>query len=209
MTRKNSLKEISKAYDEVLMEMNIATQPNAQNVLIKNFPEPLENEDGTVNFTAAPPPQSAEQMADTVNRMDMNREECPECEDGNCEEEECEECDQVFSDSGNMEMARSEIFKIKKYAEDIMSLLSCSNKMEAWMLGKLVKTADYLCSIKGVLDYDNYEKSVKSPSDEFSNDMDLVSKITSMLSGEGRSVNEEVLKRIIFNLEIIKEEERL
>jgi hypothetical protein len=210
MTRKNSLKEISKAYEEVLLEMNIASQPNPQNVLIKNFPEPLENQDGTVNFTAAAPLPSAEQMSDTVNRMDANKEKCSECEDGNCppeegeEEENCEDCYDVH-DSGNMDMAKSEIYKIKKYAEDIMNLFSCSHKMEAWMLSKLVKAADYLCSVRGVLDYDKYEKSVKTPMDDFSNDMLLVQKITDMLSGEGKAVNEKVLRQIIFNLEILKE----
>jgi hypothetical protein len=39
--------------------------------------------------------------------------------------------------------------------------------------------------------------------------MIVVSKITNMLNGEGRHVNEKVLRRIIFNLEILKETEKL
>ncbi len=209
MTRKSSLLEISKAYEQVLEEMNIGSQQNPQNVLIKNFPEPLENQEGTVNFTAAAPLPSAEQMADTVNRMDANKENCPECKSGNCppeegEEENCEECGDVF-DSGNLEMAKSEIFKIKKAADSLFSLIKCGSKMESWMLSKLVKASDYLCSVNTVLEYDSYEKNVSKPFNDFSNDMDLVSKITSMLNGEGISVNEEVLKRVKFNLKLLKE----
>jgi hypothetical protein len=81
--------------------------------------------------------------------------------------------------------------------------------MEAWMLSKLVKASDYLLSVKNVMEYDSYEKQVKGPMDDFSNDMIVVSKITNMLNGEGRHVNEKVLRRIIFNLEILKETEKL
>ena len=212
MSRKNSLTEISKAYMQVLEEMNIANTQDPQNVLIKNFPEPLEQGDASINFTAAAPLQSAEDMANVANNIDMNKQNCGECEDGNCppeegeEEENCEDC--MSHDNGNIDMAKSEAYKIKNYAEEILALIPCSKKMEAWMLSKLVKAADYLCSVKGVLEYDNYEKQVMKPMDDFSNDMALVNKITSMLSGEGKYVNEAVLKRIIFNLEILKEENR-
>jgi hypothetical protein len=86
-----------------------------------------------------------------------------------------------------------------------MSLVGCGNKIEAWMLSKIVKAADYLCAVKNVIEFESYEKNVSKPMDDFSNDMVLISKITSMLNGEGKEVNEEVLKRIIFNLEILKE----
>jgi hypothetical protein len=208
MSRKNSLTEISKAYMQILQEMNIANTQDPQNVLIKNFPQPLEQGDASINFTAAAPLQSAEDMANVANNIDANRQECGECEDGNCPPEEGEEEDCMSHDNGNLDMAKSETYKIQKYAEAILALIPCSGKMEAWMLSKLVKAADYLCSVKGVLEYDNYEKAVMKPMDDFSNDMELVNKITSMLSGEGKYVNEEVLKRVIFNLEIIKEENR-
>jgi hypothetical protein len=214
MTRKSSLLELSKAYEQVLEEMNIGGEQMPQNVLIKNATSPDQNE---IEFIATKPEEietfrrSPEEMEQTANTIDMNRQSCPECESGECgqhsqeEEEGCEECDYDVHDSGNLDMAKSEVFKIKKYADALMSLVGCGNKIEAWMLSKIVKAADYLCAVKNVIEYESYEKNVSKPMDDFSNDMVLISKITSMLNGEGKEVNEEVLKRIIFNLEILKE----
>lgn len=215
MTRKSSLIELSKAYEQVLMEMNLGTAQAPQNVLISN----PNQEDEEIQFTApAIPenPQSAEQMANIVNSADMERGKCP-CETGNCqqqeipedEEEDCEECEGNSHHNDNLDMAKSEIYSIKKTADMLLSLVDCSTKMEAWMLSKLVKASDYLSSVKNVMEYDSYEKHVKEPMDDFSNDMIVVSKITNMLNGEGRHVNEKVLRRIIFNLEILKETEKL
>jgi hypothetical protein len=216
MTRKSSLIELSKAYEQVLMEMNLGTAQAPQNVLIRN----PNQEDEKIQFTApAIPenPQSAQKMANTVNSADMEREKCP-CETGNCqqqeipdldEEENCEECEGNSHHNDNLDMAKSEIYSIKKTADMLLSLVDCSTKMEAWMLSKLVKASDYLLSVKNVMEYDSYEKQVKGPMDDFSNDMIVVSKITNMLNGEGRHVNEKVLRRIIFNLEILKETEKL
>lgn len=215
MTRKSSLIELSKAYEQVLMEMNLGTAQPPQNVLISN----PNQEDEEIQFTApAIPenPQSAEQMANIVNSADMERGKCP-CETGNCqqqeipedEEENCEECEGNSHHNDNLDMAKSEIYSIKKTADMLLSLVDCSTKMEAWMLSKLVKASDYLSSVKNVMEYDSYEKHVKEPMDDFSNDMIVVSKITNMLNGEGRHVNEKVLRRIIFNLEILKETEKL
>jgi hypothetical protein len=215
MTRKSSLIELSKAYEQVLMEMNLGTAQAPQNVLITN----PNQEDEKIQFTApAIPenPQSAQKMANTVNSADMKREKCP-CKTGNCqqqeipedEEEDCEECEGNSHHNDNLDMAKSEIYSIKKTADMLLSLVDCSTKMEAWMLSKLVKASDYLLSVKNVMEYDSYEKQVKGPMDDFSNDMIVVSKITDMLNGEGRHVNEKVLRRIIFNLEILKETEKL
>lgn len=216
MTRKSSLLELSKAYEQVLEEMNLGSAQAPQNVLISN----PNQEDEEIQFTApAIPenPQSAEQMANIANSADMRKQECP-CETGNCqqeqmpsipeEEENCEECENMHHnshDDGNLEMAKSEIYKIKKAADALFGLVDCSDKIEAWMLSKLVKASDYLCAIRSVMEYDDYEKHVKKPMNDFSNDMIIVSKITDMLSGEGKEVNEQVLRRIIFNLELLKE----
>lgn len=215
MTRKSSLIELSKAYEQVLMEMNLGTAQAPQNVIISNPNQ--ENEEIQFTAPAIPEnPQSAEEMANTVNSADMEKEKCP-CETGNCEqqeipedeEEDCEECEVNSHHNDNLDMAKSEIYKIKKTADTLLSLVDCSTKMEAWMLSKLVKASDYLSSVKEVMEYDSYEKHVKEPMDDFSNDMIVVSKITNMLNGEGRHVNEQVLRRIIFNLEILKETEKL
>ena len=72
MSRKSSLTEIAKAYEQVLEEMNIGIPSVGDSVLIKNALSPLK---------------SGEEMADVAISADTNREKCP-CEDGNCEEEE-------------------------------------------------------------------------------------------------------------------------
>lgn len=210
MNRKSSLLEISKAYEQVLEEMNLGTAQAPQNVLITNPNQ--ENEEMQFTAPALPEPDlsddpQAQQMFNTVNAIDNKRGQCSKCESGNCPEEGNEEnCeDNMVHDSGNLDMAKSEIYKIKKAADALFGLIDCSDKMEAWMLSKLVKASDYLCAVKSVMEYDSYEKNVKEPMDDFSNDMIIVSKITDMLSGEGKSVNEQVLRRIIFNLEILNE----
>ena len=210
MNRKSSLLEISKAYEQVLEEMNVGGEQMPQDVIIKNATSPDSNEIQFVATQQPNPEQSAEQMATIANSADMNKEKCP-CETGECgqeEEEGCEECEGHSEHNENLKMAKSEAFKIKRYADEIFSLLHGAEDMEPWMLSKLVKAADYLCAVKGNLDYENYEKHVSKPCDDFSSDMALVSRITGMLNGENRSVNEEVLKRVIFNLEILKEIEK-
>jgi hypothetical protein len=239
MSRKSSLTEIAKAYEQVLEEMNIGIPSVGDSVLIKNALSPLK---------------SGEEMANVAISADTNREKCP-CEGDNCEEgeeniecegedcepnqtenekeeeeesqysmhggcsknckcpscsrksteEDCEDSeDYDVASESNKDMAKSEIFKINKAAQGLMCVVQKSSKIEPWMLSKLVKASDYLCSVLGVLEYDNFEKEVQIPADDFSNDMHLVSKITNMLNGENRAVNEEVLKRVIFNLEILE-----
>jgi hypothetical protein len=199
MSRKNSLLEISKAYEQILNETNIAIEPSAQNTLLKNTMKPYSQEENEeIQFVV--PKQSAEDLYNTSQQIDA-KPECP-CDSGKCGEEESEECD--VDDHSNYNMAKSEAFKILNYAQDIMDLLGTKPKVEAWMLAKLVTAADYLCSVRGVMHYDDYEKNVEREVDGLSNDMNLVSKITQMLSGENQRVNEEVLKRTIFNLEVLK-----
>jgi hypothetical protein len=123
--------------------------------------------------------------------------------------EENEECECDNGDNDNADMAKSELFKVMNYVKNIDNCLKSSSKMEAWMLSKIIKAADYLCSVNGVLQYDAHKKNVQEPADDFQNDMNLVSKIGTMLTGESKTVNEEVLKRAIFNLEIIKANEQI
>lgn len=210
MSRKSSLIELSKEYEKVLMEQNIGIESSAQNVLLKNVQRPYAEEEE----------QSAEQMADLANQIDAKREECPKCKAGRCEdhntitftaprveenEEDCEECDPNMKahEDSNLDMAKTEAFKIKKACDTLCQAMQGACKIEPWMLAKLVKASDYLCSVANVLEYDNHGKSVEQPAQDFSNDMQLISKITGMLNGEGKEVNEAVLKRAIFNLEII------
>jgi len=215
MSRKNSLLEISKAYEQILNEMNIGIPSSAQN--------PLMSQD------------DPEEMAAIANAGDQQHQSCQACETGQCDahaeegqnvvinnaddpsqitftatapqqsgdKEEGEEEHDVY-DNSNLEMAKSEVYKILKCADELMLMLKKSPKMEAWMLSKLVKASDFVSSVKDVLDYDIYDKEMCGCMDDLSDGMHLVGQITSMLNGEGKEVNEAVIKRAKFNLEIIR-----
>lgn len=209
MSRKNSLLEISKAYEQILNEMNIGNPSSAQNPLFNQDDEEgqsvvINNADdpSQITFTAAAPQQSPEEMAAIASAGDQEHQSCPTCETGQCAHSEEEEHD-VYDDS-NLEMAKSEVYKILKCADELMHILDESPKMEAWMLSKLVKASDFVSSVKDVLDYDVYEKEVGGCMSDLSNGMHVVGQITSMLNGEGKEVNEAVIKRARFNLELIK-----
>lgn len=107
----------------------------------------------------------------------------------------------------NIDMAKSEIFNIIKSANSLLDLLSRSEKMEPWMLSKLVKASDYVSSVKNVMEYDDFENSCGCSQEDI-NDIDdgvtVVSKIKDMLSSENMFVNEEVLRQIIFNIECLR-----
>lgn len=120
------------------------------------------------------------------------------------EDEECE----THPGETNLEMAKAEIFKIAKSVNELMNLINTCSKMEPWMLSKLVKACDYVCAVKNVIEYDEFEKcqnDVTSGMNELNSGMIVVSKIKDMLSSEDINVNEEVLKQIIFNIECLKE----
>jgi uncharacterized Zn finger protein (UPF0148 family) len=207
MNRKSTLLEISKEYEKILEEMNVGIPSQAQNaipmdedenVLIRHATDPTR-----VSFSI---PKSPEEMAATANAGDEMHNSCPQCETGECEQsEEEEECD-VNNDS-NLNMLKSEVFKIVKDSKELMSILGKDPEIDTWMLGKIIKASDYVSSVKDYLDYKSFKNEVEQCIDDISNSMDLVSQITNMLNGEGKFVNEQVLKRIKFNLEILKENE--
>ena len=143
MNRKSSLVDISKAYEQILLnEMNISGDQQPQNVLIKNF-VPMNNtdEEGVVEYDI-PTQLSPEQMQQNTARMDASREHCAtcggggcdegceECADGNCgeenNEENCEDCED--GNNPNTEMAKSEVYNILNSAEKLMHLMKKSNK---------------------------------------------------------------------------------
>ena len=227
MSRKNSLLEISKAYEQILNEMNIGNPSSAQNPLFNQDDEEgqsvvINNADdpSQITFTAtAPTVKSAEEYAQTAIAGDVNRASCSRCADGQCGAEQadedkacecgmsncsCGEKDYDVHDDSNLEMAKSEVYKILKCADELMHILDESPKMEAWMLSKLVKASDFVSSVKDVLDYDIYDKEMGGCMKDLSNGMHIVGQITSMLNGEGKEVNEAVIKRARFNLELIK-----
>jgi len=117
-----------------------------------------------------------------------------------------EYCDGDHSER-NVDMAKSEVFKIIKSANDLLNLLQDTTKMEPWMLSKLVLASDYLCSVKGVVEYEDFENYCKDTKDDLGDigsSMMVVSKIKDMLHGEDMHVNEEVLKTAINNIERLK-----
>jgi hypothetical protein len=199
MSRKNSLLEISKAYEQILNEMNIGIDSSAQNTLLKNTMKPYASQDKKIQFVI-PKKQSSNQMFKSAMKGDLEGDKCP-CDSGKCGEQNDEE---ESGDDSNLNMAKSETYKILNYAKDLMELLEKTDKIEAWMLAKLANAADYLCSVRGVLEYEDYEQNVKQCVDDLSSDMKIVTHINNMLSGENEHVNEEVLKRAIFNLEILR-----
>jgi hypothetical protein len=210
MSRKNSLLEISKAYEQILNEMNIGNPSSAQNPLFSQDEEEgqsvvINNADdpSQITFTATAPQQSPEEMAAIANAGDQEHHSCPSCETGECQQSEDEEGYDVHDDS-NLEMAKSEVYKILKCADELMHILDESPKMEAWMLSKLVKASDFVSSVKDVLDYDIYDKEMGGCVKDLSNGMDVVRQITSMLNSESLGVNEAVLRRAKFNLELLK-----
>lgn len=122
------------------------------------------------------------------------------------EDEECYDTHNEHSEK-NIDMAKSEVFKIIKTANDLLNLLETSTKMEPWMLSKLVLACDYLCSVKSVVEYDDFENYCKEVQDglgEVGAGMMVVSKIKDMLHGEDIQVNEEVLKTAISNIQRLK-----
>jgi hypothetical protein len=216
MSRKSSLIELKEQYEKVL-----------ENMYVDNEEEFAETEPTTSTTVDTPSVQQTSlQPVGSNNEGEYEEEEemneiefivpkentpqkanCAKCGVCHDENEECE--DDEDHDNGNIDMAKSELFKIMNYVKNIENSLKSSNKMEAWMLSKIIKAADYLCSVNGVLQYDAHKKDVQEPADDFQNDMNLVSKIGTMLTGESKTVNEEVLKRAIFNLEIIKSNEQV
>jgi len=120
---------------------------------------------------------------------------------------------QVSNADTNASMARSEVFKISKYAEELMSMLKCSETdVEPWQLSKITKAADYMCSVKNAIEYDEFEKmsgEMSSGLSEMGSSSPVVVKVRDMLAGEPLEVNEEVLKQTIFNIECIKEAKKM
>jgi hypothetical protein len=117
-----------------------------------------------------------------------------------------ESCNEV-SGEDNIDMAKSEVFSIIKTSNDLMNLLANSQKMEPWMLSKLVKANDYISSVKSVLEYEDFENYCAQSQEDIADVNDgimVVSKIKDMLAGEDMAVNEQVLKQIIFNIECLK-----
>lgn len=167
----------------VIEELNIGIMPDAPGLVSDANPEP-EHVD---NLRIRVPGQAEEEM-------------CGSCSSSLCS---CEE-----EPDSNVSMAKSEIYKILKSANELMNRLQTVKDIEPWQLSKIVKASDYLCSVSGSVEYNEFEKCQKELStgmNDINNGMLVVSQIKDMLAGEDINVNEEVLKTVIFNIECLKQ----
>ena len=109
----------------------------------------------------------------------------------------------------NKSMAKSEVYKLVKASTELFQMLmsgSDCTKIEPWQLSKITKATDYICSVKNSIEFDEFEKMSGEMSQGLSElDMPVVSKVKNILASEPLSVNEEVLKQVIFNIECLKE----
>lgn len=121
----------------------------------------------------------------------------------------CSSCEE--HDSQNRDMAKSEVYKIYKNICDLQKALTASDcEIEAWMLSKITKAADYLVAVTNALEYQEFEKLGTEVDDGMSEiGSPVVIKVRDMLAGEPMGVNEEVLKQIIFNIECLKETKKI
>ena len=51
-------------------------------------------------------------------------------------------------------MAKSQLFRAAKYAQEIMDNISDDDELEAWVQSKITKAADYLGAVKHYLEYE-------------------------------------------------------
>lgn len=187
MGKLSDLKFIYETYkQDIVNEVNIGITSDAPGLIANANPKPPH-----ITGTKIRTPGQAE-------------EEISHC--SSCGHDPCD-CSSERQEDGNLEMAKSEVFKILKAANELMNVLQTADKMEPWQLSKLVKASDYLCSVTGSIEYDEFEKCQKdmeSGMSDIKNGMVVVSQIKDMLAGEDLSVNEEVLKSVIFNIECLK-----
>jgi hypothetical protein len=210
MTRKSSLLRISEVYSNMLEEMNVGLPSQPQNaiprdqddetVIIRNATDPSK-----ISFSI-PKKQSSQEMSQVALRGDEMHNSCSSCKTGQCTHSEEEECMDANSES-NLDMAKSELFSISDDIKHLQLLCSKNKKIEAWMLSKLVKAADFISSVRKVLSYEEYENSVSDCMRDIGDGMAIVDQITTMLNGESASVNEAVLDKILLNLRILENNE--
>jgi len=170
-------------------------------------------QDGPSLFPSSEGQPSNTQISN-IDIKDQSDEECSVCSQSPCSCSQCSSCNnspcacEDDNEDSNTNMAKSEVFKILKSANELMNLLENSPKVEQWQLSKLVKASDYVCSVKGSIEYGEFEKcqsDLLNGIEDLNSNMGVVLKIKDMLSGQNLAVNEEVLRQVIFNIECIKE----
>ena len=61
--------------------------------------------------------------------------------------------DEYDETSDNIEMCRQELFKISKYSQSLYDSLESHDDIDAWILSKITKAADYISTVKHHLEY--------------------------------------------------------
>lgn len=125
---------------------------------------------------------------------------CSACNSSPCS------CNSAKEEDSNLQMAKSELYSILKSADALMGRLQTASTLEPWQLSKLVKANDYVNSVANTVEYDEFEKTQKDMEcgmRDINKGMMVVSQIKDMLAGEDISVNEQVLKSVIFNIECL------
>lgn len=136
------------------------------------------------------------------------------CKTGeNCENSIMSMTDHHQDEDNNRSMAKSETYKIYKSICALQKALMASDcNIEPWMLSKITKAADYVCSVSSALEYDEFEKMKHELESEINGDYNsgpVVVKVKDMLASEDIEVNEQVLKQVIFNIECLKEAKKV
>ena len=183
MSVKKEVEKLSQVYSSILNEE--MTSGDAQSVNIAN----------PTSINVAEPP-----ALDAPNGFEQGDENFLGTGCSTCEEH----------DSQNRDMAKSEVYKIYKNVCDLQKTLSSSDcEIEAWMLSKITKAADYLVAVTNALEYEEFAKLGAEADDGMAEiGSPVVVKVRDMLAGEPMGVNEEILKQIIFNIECLKESKR-
>jgi hypothetical protein len=190
MSIKKEVNQLTEVYSSILKEnadysVNVGIDPNEAGVGIMDV--------GATTGTDAP-----------TNGIDELSPASAVVNDENCEKSMFSQT----SEDSNLSMAKSEVFKIYKSACSLQKLLMSSDcVVEPWQLSKITKAADYVSSVVNSLEYDEFEKMAGELESEMSGGP-VVVKVKDMLAGEPLSVNEEVLKQVIFNIECIKESKK-
>lgn len=120
-----------------------------------------------------------------------------------CGEEGCEE--PVHNNGENeVDMAKSETYKIHKTSKELHEILKDLPSLEPWIFSKITLASDYLDSVKSYLEYNKFKDSGMFDGEKTDHEYNVVSRIRDMLYGESKEVLESVMRQTIFLLEAIK-----
>jgi len=121
-------------------------------------------------------------------------------------EESCEgmEVKPAVTNNGETDarMAKSELYKILKYAKELHDSIQDEENLEPWIFSKITLAGNYLDSVKHYMDYENYRKTEETPT--CGHGENIVMKLKSMLHGESKAVVEQVMRHVIFSLEALQ-----